>query len=96
MIRPTLFIGLGTTGTNILKRLRELMSEEYGRAGLPIFRYIAIETDGLTEVENTNQMKDYEQINLVNATIGNFATIKLRLDPDDPRYSPQWKGMAKS
>ena len=55
MIRPTLFIGLGTTGTNILKRLRELMSEEYGRAGLPIFRYIAIETDGAMEVENTNQ-----------------------------------------
>ena len=91
MIRPTLFIGLGTTGTNILKRLRELMSEEYGRAGLPIFRYIAIETDGLTEVENTNQMKDYEQINLVNATIGNFDTIKLRLDRHDPRYSPQWE-----
>ena len=90
MIRPTLFIGLGTTGTNILKRLRELMSEEYGRAGLPIFRYIAIETDGAMEVENTNQMKDYEQINLVSATIENFDTIKLKLDPNDPDYSPQW------
>ena len=90
MIRPTLFIGLGTTGTNILKRLRELMSEEYGRAGLPIFRYIAIETDGAMEVENTNQMKDYEQINLVSATIDNFDTIKLKLDPNDPDYSPQW------
>ena len=90
MIRPTLFIGLGTTGTNILKRLRELMSEEYGRAGLPIFRYIAIETDGAMEVENTNQMKDYEQINLVSATINNFDTIKLKLDPNDPDYSPQW------
>ena len=37
MIRPTLFIGLGTTGTKILKSLRQLMSEEYERAGLPIF-----------------------------------------------------------
>ena len=90
MIRPTLFIGLGTTGTNILKRLRELLSEEYGRAGLPIFRYIAIETDGAMEVENTSQMKDYEQINLVSATIENFDTIKLKLDPNDPDYSPQW------
>ena len=35
MIRPTLFVGLGTTGTNILKYLRRLMFEEYGRAGLP-------------------------------------------------------------
>ena len=91
MIRPTLFIGLGTTGTNILKRLRELMSEEYGHAGLPIFRYIAIETDGAMEAENTNQMKDYEQINLVNATIENFDNIRLKLDPDDkPNYRPQW------
>ncbi len=91
MIRPTLFIGLGTTGTNILKRLRELMSEEYGHAGLPIFRYIAIETDGAMEVENTKQMKDYEQINLVSATIENFDNIRLKLDPNDkPNYRPQW------
>ncbi len=91
MIRPTLFIGLGTTGTNILKRLRELMSEEYGHAGLPIFRYIAIETDGAMEVENTNQMKDYEQISLVSATVDNFDSIKLRLDINDkPNYRPQW------
>ena len=90
MIRPTLFIGLGTTGTNILKRLRELMAEEYGRAGLPIFRYIAIETDGAMAVENANQMKDYEQINLVSATTDNFDSIRLKLDPNDPDYSPQW------
>ncbi|MDE0483508.1 MAG: hypothetical protein OXI67_13085 [Candidatus Poribacteria bacterium] len=90
MIRPTLFIGLGTTGTKILKQLRELMSEEYGRAGLPIFRYIAIETDGAMEAENTNQMKGYEQINLVSATTDNFDSIKLKLDPNDPNYSPQW------
>ncbi len=91
MIRPTLFIGLGTTGTNILKRLRELMAEEYGHAGLPIFRYIAIETDGAMEVENTNQMKDYEHINLVSATIDNFATIREKLDPHTPdnKKSPQ-------
>ena len=44
MIKPTIFIGLGTTGAYILKVLRELMSEEYGNGGLPIFRYVAIET----------------------------------------------------
>ena len=89
MIQPTLFVGLGTTGTNILKKLRELMSEEYGRGGLPIFRYIAIETDGAMDVENTNQMKDYERINLVSATIDNFNMIKRKLDRDDkPYYNP--------
>ena len=91
MIRPTLFIGLGTTGTNILKELRELMSEEYGRAGLPIFRYISIETDEKIEVGNTRSMKDYEKINLISATIENFDTIRLRLDPQDTiQFSPQW------
>ena len=91
MIRPTLFIGLGTTGTNILKKLRELMSEEYGHAGLPIFRYISIETDEKIEVGNTRQMKDYEKINLISATIENFDTIRLRLDPQDTLYySSQW------
>lgn len=44
-IRPTLYIGLGTTGTEILDNLRERNFQEYGRAGLPIFRYVSIETD---------------------------------------------------
>ena len=45
-IRPTLYVGLGTTGVEILNHLRELNFQEYGMAGIPIFRYISIETDG--------------------------------------------------
>ena len=88
MIRPTLFIGLGTTGTKILKSIRQLMSEEYGHAGLPIFRYIAIETDSAVDVGNTNQMEDYEQINLVVASIGSFAPTQNKLNPAHPNYDP--------
>ena len=88
MITPTLFVGLGTTGTNILKRLRELMSEEYGHAGLPLFRYIAIETDGGVEADNTNQMRDYERINLITATIASVSPIRHRLNPGDPLHNP--------
>ena len=44
-IRPTLYVGLGTTGVEILNYLRELNLNEYGQAGLPIFRYVSIETD---------------------------------------------------
>lgn len=44
-IRPTLYVGLGTTGVEILTDLRELNLQEYGQAGLPIFRYVSIETD---------------------------------------------------
>ena len=89
MITPTLFVGLGTTGTNILKKLRELMSEEYGHAGLPLFRHIAIETNGEVEVQNTNQMEDYERINLINATIANVSPIRHKLTPGDPLHNPQ-------
>ena len=87
MIRPTLFVGLGTTGTEILKKLRELMSEEYGYAGLPLFRYIAIETDGSVDVQNTNQMKDYERINLISATVKAVSPIRRKLTPGEPLYS---------
>ena len=87
MIKPTLFVGLGTTGTNILKSLRQLMSEEYGHAGLPIFRYVAIETDAAVDVGNSNQMKDYEQINLITATIDSFNAIRRKLNPKDPGYN---------
>ena len=89
MITPTLFVGLGTTGTEILKKLRELMSEEYGHAGLPLFRYIAIETNGEVDVHNTNQMKDYERINLISATIANVSPIRHKLTPGDPLHNPQ-------
>lgn len=88
MITPTLFVGLGTTGTEILKKLRELMSEEYGHAGLPLFRYIAIETHGEVDAQNTNQMEDYERINLIRATIPSVRPIHHKLTPGDPLYNP--------
>ena len=88
MITPTLFVGLGTTGTEILKKLRELMSEEYGHAGLPLFRYIAIETHGEVDVQNTNQMADYERINLIRATIPSVIPINHKLTHGDPLYNP--------
>ena len=88
MIIPTIFVGLGTTGTNILKNLRELMAEEYGHGGLPLFRYIAIETHGEMNVENRNQMDDYERINLIRATIPSVKPVDLRLTPGEPLYNP--------
>ena len=44
-IRPTLYVGLGTTGVEIINKLRILNREEYGTTEYPIFRYISIETD---------------------------------------------------
>ena len=92
MIRPTLFVGLGTTGTKILKSLRQLLFEEYGHAGLPVFRYISIETDGDEkgedpELQLTNQMQDYERISVVNATIGSTSPIHHKLTPGHPKHN---------
>lgn len=93
MIKPTLFVGLGTTGTKIIKSLRQLMFEEYGHAGLPVFRYIAIETDGDEkgvdpELRLTNQMDDYERIELVRATIDSTIPIYEKLKPKHRKYNP--------
>ena len=91
MIKPTLFVGLGTTGTDILKTLRQLMSEEYENAGLPIFRYISIETREDETGDNSKKFKDYEQIEVVNATIDETTKIREQLDPNQPIaiYQPQ-------
>ena len=92
MIKPTLFVGLGTTGTKIIKSLRQLMFEEYGHAGLPVFRYIAIETDsdenGVDpELRLTNQMDDYERIEVVSATIDSTTPIYDKLNPNHTKYN---------
>ena len=87
MIKPTLFVGLGTTGTEILKVLRDLMSEEYNTSGLPIFRYVAIETREAETGDNPRHSEDYEQITVVNATIDETAPIQNKLNSDHPQYN---------
>jgi len=97
MIKPTLFVGLGTTGTKIIKSLRQLMFEEYGHAGLPVFRYIAIETDGDEkgvdpELQMSDLMDDYERIELVSATIDSTIPINDKLNPQHTKYNPNLAG----
>ena len=92
MIKPTLFVGLGTTGAKIIKSLRQLMFEEYGHAGLPVFRYIVIETDGDEtgedpELRLTNQMQDFERIEVISATIQNTAPIYRKINPNYNQYN---------
>ena len=88
MIKPTIFVGLGTTGTEIIKTLRQLMSEEYSHGGLPIFRYVAIDTIEHETDDNLRQFEAYEQISVVNATIESLAPIQSRLDPSQSYYNP--------
>lgn len=59
-IRPTLYVGLGTTGVEIINNLRMLNREEYGTTEYPIFRYISIETD----ISNDGTVEDFELSNI--------------------------------
>jgi hypothetical protein len=45
MLRPTLVVGLGTSGLEIVSEMQKLMYETFGHNSLPIFRYVYIETD---------------------------------------------------
>jgi hypothetical protein len=45
MLRPTLIVGLGTTGLNVVSEIQKLMYETFGVNRLPIFRFLYVETD---------------------------------------------------
>ena len=44
-IRPTLLIGLGGTGKEVLRRLRRMFYEKYRVPGLPVMEYLWFDTD---------------------------------------------------
>lgn len=48
-IRPTLLIGLGGTGKEVLRRLRRMFYEKYRVTGLPIMEYLWFDTDTRNE-----------------------------------------------
>jgi hypothetical protein len=45
MLRPTLIVGLGTSGLTVVSEVQKLMYETFGVNRLPIFNYVYIETD---------------------------------------------------
>ena len=44
-VRPTIFIGVGGTGKEVLLRLRRILYEKYRAPGLPITSYLWVDTD---------------------------------------------------
>ncbi|MCC7431515.1 hypothetical protein IT568_11770, partial [bacterium] len=44
-VKPTLFIGLGGSGKEVLIRLRRLFYEKYRMVGLPIMEFLWFDTD---------------------------------------------------
>lgn len=85
MIRPALFIGLGTTGRDILEYLYELMLEHYGSdtlSKLPIFKFIVFET-------HEGNITKSKNIELHHLSITNTGYIKEHLS-DEYKYLKDW------
>ncbi|HAV43462.1 TPA: hypothetical protein DCX15_05550 [bacterium] len=91
MINPALFIGLGSTGTDILEYLQLLVLEEYGVTSLPVFKYLGIETNeshmpkasiGRSDVKN--------EIEMIYPTISSTLEIKDKLLSNQRPYLEDW------
>ena len=53
MLRPTIVVGIGSSGLRVVEHVQKQMYETLGINSLPIFKYIYIETDHDNEVEPT-------------------------------------------
>jgi hypothetical protein len=92
-IRPALFIGLGSTGVRIINEFRRLMFEQFNMCGLPIFRYVGIETDlqcsfTAPDLPDDRGLKPFERIEPVRAGIHSKRSVDDALNPGNPNYIP--------
>src|SRR5215213_5481628 len=77
-IRPTLFLGLGGTGKEVLLRLRRKFYERFGEPGLPCVSYLWLDTDTSDKMAQGEPMdaifrevafKEQEQIPLLRGKV---------------------------
>lgn len=78
-IHPTLFIGLGGTGKEVLLRLRRKFYEQLGRPGLPCTAYLWLDTDTrdlmaqgekMDEIFQSVAFRPDEQVGLLEGSVG--------------------------
>jgi hypothetical protein len=78
VIRPTLFIGLGGTGKEVLLRLRRKFYERFGEPGLPCVAYLWMDTDTrdhmaqgepMDEIFRSVTFQDHEHIPLLQGKV---------------------------
>ena len=97
-MRPTLFIGLGSTGVEILLQLQELIMEAYGpfldTAGLssfPCFAFIGCDTDEATlNSEDVPGWMSGTQITACPLTVHNVQAIRDDYKKHDKRRLRAW------
>jgi Tubulin like len=88
MIYPTLFIGLGSTGLDILEKFQELVLEHYGKASLDVFKYISIETREAVEVKRSDWGEN--QIKLIKPVIRSTDAIANGIRSGHKDYLKPW------
>jgi hypothetical protein len=88
MLCPSLFIGIGSTGLDILERLQELVLEHYGRPALDTFRYIAIETREAAEVKHPEWGES--EIQLIRPVVRNTDAIHAAVRAGEKAYLRDW------
>jgi hypothetical protein len=67
-LAPTMLIGIGGTGVDVLMRVRRQFFERYGTTGFPIVGYLALDTDS----DSFSKVKDEDS---------NFVVRQVRLNP---------------
>lgn len=95
MINPSLLVGLGTTGTDILMELRRLIFEEFGEPGLPLIKMVGIETDNRKQTKdrdiNIDYNIDYHKIEMVHIGISDTQFIHEMLTYGTPVFHKDLK-----
>lgn len=88
MINPGIFIGLGSTGTDILEHLQLLVLEEYGVPCLPVFKYIGLETNQSHTPIVSPGIKN--EIEMIYPTVTSTLKIKDELLENEKPYLEDW------
>jgi hypothetical protein len=86
MLRPTLLIGLGTSGLTIVSEVQKLVYETFGVNRLPIFRYVYLETDTSKSHEKTPAGSDIMPLHI---TVQSLQQA-YRVLSNNPQLSMDW------
>lgn len=97
MVTPSVYIGLGTSGTEIIQGVRRLLYDEYGVPGLPCVRFLSLETH--TNLPSTDQdiyVRDenlaWQHLQVISLALTRIQLQQLRskIAPTERDYHPGW------
>lgn len=97
MVAPAVYIGLGTSGAEIISGFQRHLFEEYGFPGLPCLRFLSLETDRNIHATGIDayirdQSPDWQRLQRISLCVSRQQLDELRgkIDPGSPVYHPGW------